>query len=136
MTVAIIRSSEVLPAPFGPSRPNTPGPTSRLTPATAWLRPKRRVRSVISIFMVPSWNPGGVYDDRDAAGRDEQEGKNQHRAGEYGGKPGGEPGVGAPAGQHGDQPGGQARGHARVRRPRDDGDGQGQGADRRHRDQP
>ena len=50
-TVAIIRSSEVFPAPFGPSRPNTPGPACRSTPATAWVRPNRRVSSVISTFM-------------------------------------------------------------------------------------
>ena len=49
--MAIIRSSEVLPAPFGPSSPNTPAPASRVTPATAWVRPNRRVRSVISTFM-------------------------------------------------------------------------------------
>ena len=49
--VAIIRSSEVLPAPFGPSRPNTPGPARRSTPATAVTEPKRRVRPVISTFI-------------------------------------------------------------------------------------
>ncbi len=55
MTVAIIRSSDVLPAPFGPSSPKTPGPVSRLTPATAWCRPNWRVTSFISTFMtVPS----------------------------------------------------------------------------------
>ena len=52
MTVAIIRSSVVLPAPFGPSSPNTPGPVCRLTPATAWVRPNRLVSSVISTFMM------------------------------------------------------------------------------------
>ena len=51
ITVAIIRSSVVLPAPFGPSSPNTPAPASRLTPATARVRPNRRVRSLISTFM-------------------------------------------------------------------------------------
>jgi signal transduction histidine kinase len=49
IAVAIIRSSEVLPAPFGPSRPNTPGPSCRSTPATAVTEPKRRVRPVISL---------------------------------------------------------------------------------------
>ena len=49
--VQVMRSSVVLPAPFGPSRPNTPGPACRLTPATAWLRPNRLVRSMISTFI-------------------------------------------------------------------------------------
>ena len=49
--MAIIRSSVVLPAPFGPSSPNTPAPASRLTPSTARVRPNRRVRSLISTFM-------------------------------------------------------------------------------------
>ena len=54
MPVAIIRSSEVLPAPLGPSNPNTPGPARRSTPATAVVRPNRRVRPVISTFMIAS----------------------------------------------------------------------------------
>ena len=49
--MAIIRSSVVLPAPFGPSSPNTPGPVSSVTPATAWVRPNRLVTSPISTFM-------------------------------------------------------------------------------------
>jgi len=39
-TVASMRSSEVLPAPFGPSRPRTPGPACNVTPLTAGWRPK------------------------------------------------------------------------------------------------
>jgi hypothetical protein len=35
ITVAIMRSSVVLPAPFGPRSPNTPGPACGFTPSTA-----------------------------------------------------------------------------------------------------
>ncbi len=54
ITVAIVRSSVVLPAPLGPSSPKTPGPACRLTPATAVVRPNRLVRSVISMFTLIS----------------------------------------------------------------------------------
>src|ERR1700735_1473451 len=50
-----MRSKVVLPAPFGPSRPNTPGPARRSTPATAVADPKRRVRPLISTFIVLVW---------------------------------------------------------------------------------
>ena len=56
MAVAIIRSSEVLPAPLGPSSPNTPGPARRSTSATAMVRPNERLRPVISTFMIASRN--------------------------------------------------------------------------------
>ena len=39
MIVASVRSRVVLPAPFGPSSPKTPGPTARSTPARASVRP-------------------------------------------------------------------------------------------------
>ena len=76
-TVAIIRSSDVLPAPFGPSSPNTPGPASRFTPATARVRPNFRVSSVSSTFMLVlsvSGLPAGRWhrSTRPAPGRERQ----------------------------------------------------------------
>src|SRR5258707_7661512 len=50
-----MRRRVVLPAPFGPSRPNTPGPARRSTPATAVADPKRRVRPGISTFIGLFW---------------------------------------------------------------------------------
>ena len=58
-TVAIIRSSVVLPALFGPSRQKTPGPVCKVTPATAWARPNRLVTSLISTFMTSFLEYGG-----------------------------------------------------------------------------
>ena len=50
-TVAIIRSKVVLPAPFGPRSPITPGPARSSTSLTATVRPKRRVSSLSSMFI-------------------------------------------------------------------------------------
>src|SRR5258708_7059824 len=52
-TVASMRSSEVLPAPLGPSRPSTPEPADRLRPSTALFAPNDRVTLVSSMFTVP-----------------------------------------------------------------------------------
>src|SRR5579862_1719046 len=71
-TVPIMRRSEVLPAPFGPSRPKTPGPASRLTPSTALFLPNDRVTFVSSIFIGPSLRAGGVADGDRGAERDGQ----------------------------------------------------------------
>ena len=70
MAVAIIRSSDVLPAPFGPSSPNTPGPVCRSTPATASVRPNRRVKPVISMFIMPPTLPGPARPRRHTTGPD------------------------------------------------------------------
>ena len=50
-----MRSRVVLPAPFGPRRPNTPAPARRSTPATAVADPNRRMRPVISTLSMPRY---------------------------------------------------------------------------------
>ena len=48
---ASMRMSVVLPAPFAPIRPQTPGVSVRLTESTAVFLPKRFVRFCSSIFI-------------------------------------------------------------------------------------
>jgi hypothetical protein len=50
VSVVIIRTVVVLPAPLGPSKPRTvPGGTAKLTWSTAVFSPKRLTRSIASI---------------------------------------------------------------------------------------
>src|SRR5579864_7807989 len=99
-----MRRSEVLPAPFGPSRPRTPGLASRLTPSTALFLPNDRETFVSSMFIGLSLRAGGVADGDRRAGRDGQvrqvggavgdggrEVPARRTAGEYRGRPGQHP---------------------------------------------
>ena len=75
--------SVVLPAPFGPSRPkNSPSSTSRLTPASACTRPKRRATLTTSTardtFSRMGRTSGHAAPARDAA-RDERAGLRARR---------------------------------------------------------
>jgi hypothetical protein len=55
VSVVIIRTVVVLPAPLGPSRPSTvPGGTSKLTLSTAVLSPNLLTKSMASIAGVMS----------------------------------------------------------------------------------
>src|ERR1700759_3819731 len=63
VSVVIIRTVVVLPAPLGPSSPSTvPGGTAKLTPLTAVLSPYRLTRSMASIAGVTSQTVSALAD--------------------------------------------------------------------------
>src|SRR4029453_13201011 len=63
VSVVIIRTVVVLPAPLGPSRPSTvPGGTAKLTPSTAGLSPNLLTRSIASIAGVIGSTVSAVTD--------------------------------------------------------------------------